>query len=88
MSEFRVVTCAGGSYVFPYAKVEPKPESTNEVQEFVVDRKLASGAFPYVLETGDEGSVHLHQVPEYNPLRNSGHEAGDFVFMRRAEAVR
>jgi hypothetical protein len=23
------------------------------------------------------------QTPEYNPLRNSGHEAGDFVFVRR-----
>jgi hypothetical protein len=22
------------------------------------------------------------QTPEYNPLRNSGHEAGDFVFVR------
>ncbi len=22
------------------------------------------------------------QTPEYNPLRNSGHEAGDFVFTR------
>lgn len=23
------------------------------------------------------------QTPEYNPLRNSGHESGDFVFVRR-----
>ncbi len=25
------------------------------------------------------------QTPEYNPLRNSGHEAGDFVFVRRQQ---
>jgi|GEM_PF-6941774 len=25
------------------------------------------------------------QTPEYNPLRNSGHESGDFVFVRRRE---
>jgi hypothetical protein len=27
------------------------------------------------------------QTPEYSPLRNSGHEGGDFVFLRRREAA-
>jgi DNA-binding TFAR19-related protein (PDSD5 family) len=31
-----------------------------------VDRELANEAFAYVLESGDEGSVHLDQVLEYN----------------------
>jgi hypothetical protein len=65
-SEFRVVTYSGDSYVFPYVKAEPKPESTNKVREVVVDRELASEAFTYVLGSGDEGSVHLDQVLEYN----------------------
>ena len=65
-SEFRVVTYSGDSYVFPYVKAEPEPESSNKVQEVVVDRELASEAFTYVLESGDEGSVHLEQVLEYN----------------------
>jgi hypothetical protein len=26
------------------------------------------------------------QTPEYNPLRNSGHESGDFVFVRKQAA--
>ena len=65
-SEFRVVTYSGDSYVFPYVKAEPKPESTNKVQEVAVDRELASEAFTYVLESADEGSVHLDQVLEYN----------------------
>ena len=65
-SEFRVVTYSGDSYVFPYVKAQPKPESTNKVQEVAVDRELASEAFTYVLESGDEGSVHLDQVLEYN----------------------
>ena len=25
-------------------------------------------------------------LPEYNPLRNSGHESGDFVFVRKQTA--
>jgi hypothetical protein len=61
-SEFRVVTYAGVSYVFPYVRAESKPESTNSVEEVAVDRELASEAFTHVLESGDEGSVHLDQV--------------------------
>jgi uncharacterized caspase-like protein len=29
----------------------------------------------------------VNQTPEYNPLRNSGHENGDFVFTRRGPSV-
>jgi hypothetical protein len=28
-----------------------------------------------------------NQTPEYNPLRNSGHESGDFVFVRKVKRV-
>ena len=65
-SEFRIVTYSGASHVFPYAKADPRPDATNKVQEVVVDRELASEAFTYALESGDEGSVHLDQVLEYN----------------------
>jgi predicted XRE-type DNA-binding protein len=36
------------------------------VADAVVDRELANEAFSYVLESGDEGIVHLDQVLEYN----------------------
>jgi DNA-binding TFAR19-related protein (PDSD5 family) len=65
-AEFRVVTGSGTTYVFPYAKAEPRPESGNKVEEVVADRELANEAFTYVLESGDEGTVHLEQVLEYN----------------------
>lgn len=29
-----------------------------------------------------------NQTPEYNPLRNSGHENGDFVFLRKSAALK
>jgi hypothetical protein len=32
------------------------------VEKVAVDRELASEAFTHVLESGDEGSVHLDQV--------------------------
>lgn len=64
--EFRVVTGSGAVYVFPYARAEPRPESANKVEAVVADRELANEAFTYVLESGDEGTVHLEQVLEYN----------------------
>jgi Helix-turn-helix len=64
--EFRIVTYSGDSYVFPYAKAEPRPDSADKVADAHVDRELANEGFTYVLESGDEGSVHLDQVLEYN----------------------
>jgi DNA-binding phage protein len=64
--EFRIVTYSGDAYVFPYVKAEPEPDSADKVADAYVDRELANEGFSYVLESGDEGSVHLDQVLEYN----------------------
>lgn len=64
--EFRVVTYSGDTYVFPYVKAEPQPDSADRVADAYVDQELGREAFTYVLESGDEGSVHLDQVLEYN----------------------
>ena len=64
--EFRVVTYSGDAYVFPYVKAEPQPDSADKVADAYVDRELAKEAFTYVLESGDQGSIHLDQVLEYN----------------------
>ena len=64
--EFRVHTDSGDSYVFPYGKAEPPPGSADKVADAYVDRELANEAYTYVLESGDEGSVHLDQVLAYN----------------------
>jgi len=64
--EFRIVTYSGDAYVFPYVKAEPEPDSADKVADAYVDRELANEGFTYVLESGDEGSVHLDQVLEYN----------------------
>ena len=64
--EFRIVTYSGKAYPFPYVKAHPRPDAANKVADAHVDRELAREAFTYVLESGDEGSVHLDQVLEYN----------------------
>lgn len=65
-AEFRVVTYSGAVYPFPYAKTELPPESANKVADAYVDPELANEGFTYLLESGDEASVHLDQVLEYN----------------------
>ena len=64
--EFRIITYSGDSYVFPYVKADPRPDSTDNVADAVADRELANEAFTYILESGVEGTVHLDQVLEYN----------------------
>ena len=61
------VTMAGGrSHSFPYARMDPSPEPGNLIREAYVDRELGNEAVTYVLESGEEGAVHVDHVLEYN----------------------
>jgi DNA-binding TFAR19-related protein (PDSD5 family) len=51
---------------FPYAKLDPRPTSTNRIHEARVDKELGREAVTYVLESGKEGSVHIEHALEYN----------------------
>lgn len=50
------------------------------LREIDKSKFTASELFRYYVEERVAGRAE--QLPEYNPLRNSGHEGGDFVFMR------
>jgi predicted XRE-type DNA-binding protein len=69
-NEFSVVTRSGVTYSFPYAKVEPRPRADDRIEKVFVDKELANEGFSYVLESGEEGSVHVEQVLEYNEEPN------------------
>jgi hypothetical protein len=62
---FEVAT-QGKDYVFPYAKLEIPPSPENRIARVYVDRELDNEAFTYELESGDQGTVHLDHVLEYN----------------------
>jgi predicted XRE-type DNA-binding protein len=51
---------------YPYACLRLKPEPRNRIAEVHVDPELGHEAFTYVLENGEEDSVHLDAVLEYN----------------------
>ena len=57
---------SGKVYPVPYAKLRPRPTAKNRIREAYVDKELASEAATYVLESGDEGAVHIEHALEYN----------------------
>ena len=51
---------------FPYSKADPPPRDSDPVTEASVDKEIGREGFVYVLESGQEGAVHMEQVLEYN----------------------
>jgi hypothetical protein len=50
----------------PFAKLDPKPTSSDRISHAYVDKELAREAVSYVLESGAEGVVPIDQALEYN----------------------
>jgi hypothetical protein len=65
-SELSITNRSGQEYCYPYQKVSPQPTVNDRVQEVYVDKELGSEAFTYALKSGEEGSVHIEQILEYN----------------------
>ena len=53
-------------YLFPYAKLAVQPSQENRINVVYVDAELGNEAFTYELESGDEGTVHIDHVLDYN----------------------
>jgi hypothetical protein len=62
---FEVVT-RGKRYSFPYAKLPARHSCRHLVKRVYVDDELAGEAFTYELASGEEGTVHLDEVLQYN----------------------
>ncbi len=62
---FEVIT-SSKDYLFPYVKLAVPPARGNPITTVYVDKELDGEAFTYELESGDEGTVHIDHVLEYN----------------------
>lgn len=51
---------------FPFARLEVQPRPDDPVTQVFVDKELGSEGFTYVLASGQEGTVHIEEVLEYN----------------------
>jgi len=54
------------TYSFPYSKADPRPTSAAPIVNIAVDKELGREGFVYSLDSGQEGTVHIDQVLEYN----------------------
>ena len=55
-----------GAFSFPYALADPAPSSDDRLKEVHVDPELGREAFTYTLASGEQGSVHIDSVLQYN----------------------
>jgi hypothetical protein len=55
-----------GTFEFPFAVATPTPSVDDNVVEAFVDPELGREGFTYRLTSGEEGSVHMDSVLEYN----------------------
>lgn len=60
------VETASKKLLFPYAKLERRPSPRNPVRAVNIDDEFGREAFTYVLGSGEEGTVHIDHVLEYN----------------------
>ena len=65
-AQLELTVRSGKVFPVPYAKLDPRPTRRNRIREAYVDKELGSEAVTYVLESGDEGSVHIDHALEYN----------------------
>lgn len=55
-----------GPHAFPYALLRVRPDAANRVAEVFPDPELGGEGFTYRLENGEEDTIHLDAVLEYN----------------------
>jgi len=60
------LTTAKARFLYPFAKLDPRPSPGDPIVKVWVDKELASEAVTYVQASGREGTVHIEQVLEYN----------------------
>lgn len=65
-AQLELTVRSGKLFPIPYAKLDPRPTRKNRIREAHVDKELGSEAVTYILESGEEGSVHIDHALEYN----------------------
>lgn len=55
-----------GQYDLPFSRAGLRPTKANPVRDLYIDPELGDEAFTYVLASGEEESIHIDQVLEYN----------------------
>jgi hypothetical protein len=65
-AQLELTVFSGKVYPFPYVELDPQPKPDNRIRTVYIDHELANEGVTYVLASGDEGSIHIDNVLEYN----------------------
>ena len=60
------VTTKNNQLSFPYGNLEYIPSNENPLAKVWIDLELGKEAFSYLLKDGQEGTVHIDHILEYN----------------------
>jgi hypothetical protein len=60
------VRTSKGKLRYPFAKLDPRPTGDDPIARVWIDKELDSEGFTYALRSGQERTVHIEQVLEYN----------------------
>ena len=60
------LSTSGATFVYPFARLKPRPTPADPIRSVRVDRELGADAVTYRLASGREGTVHIEQVLDYN----------------------
>src|SRR5262245_51201482 len=80
------VTIAGRAYLFPYSRLENPPSPQNPMTRVFVDQEMGGEGFTYVLQGGEEESLHADAVLDYN--REPGYLQDLLLYELTLEAIR
>jgi hypothetical protein len=83
-AQLEMRTFGGVTYPFPYARLDPAPSADDPIHEAYVDPELGREGVTYVLESGEEGSVHIDHALDYNA--DPGYRAELLVHQLTVEA--
>jgi hypothetical protein len=65
-AQLELTVRSGKTYPVAYARLDPRPTARNPVRGAYVDPDLGREAVTYVLESGEEGTIHIDQALELN----------------------
>ena len=60
------VSAGNRTYHYPYFRLRIQPSRGSVIKEVYVDPGSGKQSFTYVLQSGDEGTVHIDHVLDYN----------------------
>lgn len=65
-ARLEITTYGGRMLPFPYARLDPAPTGADRIRDVFVDEELGKEGVTYRLDSGEEGSVLIDHVLEYN----------------------